>query len=267
MRTETRDLVLDWYHTEAESSRTSVATSPKVKGVFADDLSVFSDGFESIVMDNCLDFPLFRLEDEFQTECVEPEKKFYNDDFVETRSTISVHDTSESLEGPNDDKDAVDLYEMLKERFTGHKGNEMVMELIEIAKSNIFDGNFENKEYILNSELEKLLNFSKRRNMRQRACAQFNLPAIIINDTQKISQSDITRLVESYKDLATYNSAEKTVAIKRYLSKRNSRKISKTVRYNVRSNFAAQRPRANGKFMKKTRIDMKKVAEEVYNKE
>lgn len=150
------------------------------------------------------------------------------------------------------------LYKELKKRFTGRRGNHMIMELIDIAELDDQSANPTTPTTsVMINELERLLGFSRKRNMRVRVSSQFNLLATLeLSNDNKETSPFINEVQAQIQDISNYTSMNRARAITRYLKKKSRRNNSEVVRYDVRRAIANNRTRAKGKFTKKERVNL-----------
>ena len=144
------------------------------------------------------------------------------------------------------------IISQLKERFVGKRGNPLISELLSIAEKNSSSNiDKEISTIILAKEFEHLLKFSERRNMKQKAYAQFDLFESIAesysNDTYK---TYIDYVADNHKAIPQYGFNLKQRAIRLYLRKKKVRNSTVAIKYEERRNLALTRKRYKGRFLK-----------------
>lgn len=154
------------------------------------------------------------------------------------------------------------IFTRLKNRFTGKRGNELVISLIDMLEFDLFkDIGSSSKFSVLEKELETFLVFSNKRNMRIKVNAQFDLIHTIQNTLNESHVADITAFKEIINSkFRKYNSSELAHAKVRYLSKKIKRKNKESIRYEGRQVLANKRNRTKGKFAVKQRCDIVQLA-------
>ena len=157
------------------------------------------------------------------------------------------------------------LYSELKDRFDGRRGNELIMQLIGMAELHRFNAHsITQKCSTMVNEFRLLLDFSKKRNMRQRVPAQFSLIKHMENNKDNDSTTAMTQKVYTELDeIKIYSSFTRARALSTYLNKKKQRKSADFIRYYERQKLANTRLRTKGKFVKKARIDIKEVAKDI----
>lgn len=125
----------------------------------------------------------------------------------------------------------------------------------------------DNKQLFINTLLIKELNFfiSFEKNMkrRKRIKANFDLIRSVIEEIREENASVLGFYVELSKPLFNrYNYMDKKRAIKKYRAKRDKRKDPSHKRYRQRKELANKRLRYRGKFIKKPKLDLEKIAKE-----
>lgn len=177
-----------------------------------------------------------------------------------------LYDSFHGLVASKPPSKPVNLHEVLRRRFSGRKGNQLMMKLINMGKKEILRPKGL-AQLILVNELTSFLNFSEKRNMRTRTPAQFNFRDIL---REKIGCYESTFVLEilhqNEKQWKKYSPGDRARAIKRYKSKKTRRNSAVAIRYDIRHKLARGRVRANGKFMKKQKVDLAEVAKELSRK-
>lgn len=161
------------------------------------------------------------------------------------------------------------LHQELRDRFSGSNGNKHIMALLDLLQTNqCEDRSSTFSSQFVNSELKNLLAFSKKRNMRLKTDAQFNISNHIKSSAASFdAKSEFAKLSGALSaQTKAYNTRQMAKAKHRYLFKRNKRQSEKFIRYEERRQLANERTRVKGKFLKKNRIDVAKVAREMQRK-
>lgn len=182
---------------------------------------------------------------------------------------VPVKDTdTDGTNSDNSEIDSFDLYNNLKDRFSGHRGNSLLMSLIDMAELNTPKNRTRNpKSLILNQELEKLLNFSRKRNMRVQAFSEFHLLEYIKANADNNQTSSMLRAIDDLDyNVERYSTTEMAKAKHRYIQKKNRRIGKDYIRYKDRQELANTRVRVKGMFIKKVNINIAEVVKEFGNK-
>jgi len=153
------------------------------------------------------------------------------------------------------------LYSLLNNRFSGRKGNSNILKLVDLAKTSVSLNEAGPEQFLMIKELRNLLDFSLNRNLRTKVCSQFDLIETLRNNKQESMLDQVINTIECKHRHAKLKGFSRFFAIKRYLNKKDKRKITKITKYVSRSTFAANRPRFNGKFLSKPRVDIKQIVD------
>lgn len=161
------------------------------------------------------------------------------------------------------------LYKDIRQRFTGSRGNKLIMSLVDTA--NLCNLNRElaavNNSIVI-KELTNLLAFSTKRNMRLKSNAQFDILDFAADARDILNSMDnkyqISEVLNT--NAKRYNFKEMAKAKNHYICKRLKRKNKDFIRYEKRQFLANERIRTKGKFVKKNRVDVAQVAREMLKK-
>lgn len=178
--------------------------------------------------------------------------------------TLSFKSSCDGLMSVDDDKTgriASEPYVTLRKRFCGNRGNSLICQLVELANKihNPMASPITGRD-ILDAEMGGLLDFSRKRNMRVKVCAQFSLAEHLRAQSNDLCLSKNLNLIdEEFSAEMAYNHIDQARAMHRYIAKRNKRKSNTYIRYDVRRKLANNRLRVKGKFLKKAKVDIADV--------
>lgn len=181
-------------------------------------------------------------------------------ELLEKKAAIGSH----SQETQAEIFDSDDIIRKLKSVMNGQP---ILKNLTEVIDNSMVRAILDNKQLFINTLLIKELNFfiSFEKNMkrRKRIKANFDLIRSVIEEIREENASVLGFYVELSKPLFNrYNYMDKKRAIKKYRAKRDKRKDPSQKRYRQRKELANKRLRHRGKFIKKPKLDLEKIAKE-----
>lgn len=117
---------------------------------------------------------------------------------------------------------------------------------------------------ILRGEVEKLIEYESEIRHKERANANFDL-LFVLKANKKQIDSELDRFIEIGKPINLRLSPhERRKAIHIYKKKKKNRKNLSYIRYSVRKELASKRLRHKGKFIKKPRINLQTIINELF---